>query len=160
MLTCISSSPETARSASMPVTLDGSRSEDSFNSFDTPLLSRNSPARAVSRSSIHQRHGASAGYLSAIGSRMISSTLNARQRRETCMNIRNGRRPQRTLWRLADDSSDEMSVTTVLGLDAPDSQQNTSYSPVYSQFINADIRHTAPAIVNTSRINVHVHRFK
>ncbi|KAJ5705682.1 hypothetical protein N7536_001371 [Penicillium majusculum] len=135
---------------------------------DTPLLSRNSPygrygplsrnspSRAVSRSSARRKHYGPVGGLSSFGSRMITSSLNARQRHDTRENVRNARRSLRNSSRLRDDLRGEVPATTVLGFDAPDSQQNTNYLPVYStQLIDASVRHTAPAIVNTSRINVY-----
>ncbi|KAJ6184493.1 hypothetical protein N7519_005794 [Penicillium mononematosum] len=135
---------------------------------DTPLLSRNSPfgryshlsrnslSRAISRSSVRRRHYVPVGGLSSVGSRMISSSLNARRRHDARQNVRNARRSHTS--RLIDDLRDEVPATTVLGFDAPDSQQHTAYLPVYSsRLINASVRHTAPAIVNMSRINAHAH---
>lgn len=119
-------------------------------------LSRNSPSRAISRSSVRRRHYVPVGGLSSYGSRMITSSLNARRRHDARENIRNARRSLMNSSRLIDDLRDEVPATTVLGFDAPDSQQNTNYLPVYStQLIDASVRHTAPAIVNTSRINVY-----
>ncbi|KGO35925.1 hypothetical protein PEX1_062780 [Penicillium expansum] len=135
---------------------------------DTPLLSqnspfgrhnplsRNSPSRAISRSSVRHRHYVPVGGLSSVGSRMITSSLNARRRHDARENVRNARRALTNSSRLIDDLRDKVPVTTVLGLDTPDSRHNFHYLPVYStQLIDASVRHTAPAIVNTSRINAH-----
>ncbi|KAJ5782927.1 hypothetical protein N7457_004701 [Penicillium paradoxum] len=151
-------SPETLRSTSITLTMDGSRKDGPYRTIDAPLLSRNSPARAVSRSNSRNRHDAPVGSLSANGSPMISSSLQARWRRDARINIRNARRSRKNSWRLDSASSDEMPATiarTILGFDAPDSQQNTRFSPVYLQFIHVDAQHTAPAIVNTSKIHAH-----
>lgn len=119
-------------------------------------LSRNSPSRVISRSSARRRHYVPVGGLSSVGSRMITSSLNARRRHDARENVRNARRSLRNSSRLLDALRNEVPATTVLGFDAPDSQQHTNYLPVYStQLINASVRHTAPAIVNTSRINVY-----
>lgn len=126
--------------------------------LDAPLLSRNSPSRAVSRSSSRQRHDVHSGTLSAVGSSMISSSLNSRRRKEARINIRNARRSHSESWTKDNSPNDVMSTTittTVLGFEAPDSEQNTRFSPVFLQFLHAELRHTAPPIVNTSKIHVH-----
>ncbi|CAI7569221.1 unnamed protein product [Penicillium glandicola] len=159
-----------SRSGSFTLTMNSLRGDYPDDMDDTPLLSRNSPfgrysplsrnspSRVVSRSSIRRRYNIPEGGLSSsIGSRMISSSLNARRRHDARENVRNARRSLSSS-RLIDELRDEVPATTILGFDAPDSQQNTNYLPVYSShLINASVRHTAPAIVNTSRINAHAH---
>lgn len=157
-----------SRSGSFRLTMNSFGADYPDDISDTPLLSRNSPygrygplsrnspSRAVSRSSARRKHYGPVGGLSSFRSRMITSSLNARQRHDTRENVRNARRSLRNPSRLRDDLRGEVPATTVLGFDAPDSQQNTNYLPVYStQLIDASVRHTAPAIVNTSRINVY-----
>ncbi|OQE44357.1 hypothetical protein PENCOP_c002G04355 [Penicillium coprophilum] len=130
-----------------------------YSPFDSSvLLSRNSPSRAISRSSVRRRSDVPVGGLSSVGSRMLSSSLNARRRHDARENVRNARRSLSNSSRLIEDLRDEVLATTVLGFDAPDSQQNTNYLPVYPRLIDASLRHTAPPIVNTSKINAYAHR--
>ncbi|CAP95534.1 hypothetical protein E8E15_008607 [Penicillium rubens] len=155
-------------SGSFTMTMSSFEADYPDDMSDTPLLSRNSPfgryshlsrnspSRAISRSSVRRRSHVPVGGLSSVGSRMISSSLNARRRHDARQNVRNARRSRTS--RLIDDLRDEVPATIVLGFDAPDTQQHTGYLPVYSsRLINASVRHTAPAIVNMSRINAHAH---
>ncbi|KGO77582.1 hypothetical protein PITC_074380 [Penicillium italicum] len=157
-----------SRSGSFTLTMNSFGGDYPDDMSDTPLLSRNSPygrhsslsrnspSRAISRSSVRHRHYVPVGGLSSVGSRMITSSLNARRRHDARENVRNARRSLTNSSRLIEDLRDEVPITTVLGLDTPDSRQNTNYLPVYStQLIDTSVRHTAPAIVNTSRINAH-----
>ncbi|CAG8909266.1 unnamed protein product [Penicillium egyptiacum] len=159
-----------SRSGSFTMTMSSFGGDYPDDMSDTPLLSRNSPfgrysplsrnspSRVISRSSVRRRPYVPVGGLSSVGSRMISSSLNARRRHDARENVRSARRSLTNSSRLIDDLRDEVPATTVLGFDAADSQQNTTYSPLYfSQLINASVRHTAPAIVNTSRINAYAH---
>lgn len=87
---------------------------------------------------------------------MISSSLDARRRHDARENVQNAGQSLMNPSRLIGDLRDEVPTALVLGFETPDSQQNTNYLSGYSsQLINASVRHTAPAIVNTSRINVH-----
>ncbi|KAJ5177950.1 uncharacterized protein N7500_000649 [Penicillium coprophilum] len=165
-----------SRNGSITLTINGFRGDYPDDMSDTPLLSRNSPfgryspfdssgplsrnspSRAISRSSVRRRSDVPAGGLSSVGSRMISSSLNARRRHDARENVRNARRSLTISSRLIEDLRDEVPVTTLLGFDAPDSQQNTNYLPVYPRLIDASLRHTAPPIVNTSKINAYAHR--
>ncbi|KAJ5200065.1 hypothetical protein N7491_009135 [Penicillium cf. griseofulvum] len=174
---CSAEQPENSmnrrRNGSITLTMNGFDYTDEMS--DTPLLlrnnpfgrhspfgmnsslSRNSPSRVISRSGDRRRYDIPVGGLSSVGSRMIASSLNARRRHDARENVRNARRSLINS-RLIDDLRDRVPVTTVLGFDEPDSQRNTNYSPLYPRLINASLRHTAPAIVNTSRINAHAHR--
>ncbi|KAJ5496859.1 hypothetical protein N7463_008846 [Penicillium fimorum] len=165
-----------SRNGSIILTMNGFGGDYPDDMSDTPLLSRNSPfgryspfdmnsplsrnslSRVISRSSARQRYDVPVGGLSSVGSRMISSSLNARRRHDARENVRNARRSLTNSSRLIEDLRDEVPATTALGFDAPDSHQNTNYLPVYPRLIDASLRHTAPPIVNTSRINAHGHR--
>ncbi|KAJ5356315.1 hypothetical protein N7517_010924 [Penicillium concentricum] len=165
-----------SRSGSITLTMNGFGGDYPDDMSDTPLLSRNSPygryspfdlnnplsrnspSRVISRSSVRRRYNVPVGGLSSVGSRMISSSLNARRRHDARENVRNARRSLTSSSRLIEDLRDEVPATTVLGFDAPDSQQNINYLPVYPRLIDATLRHTAPPIVNTSRINAHGYR--
>ncbi|KAJ5952262.1 uncharacterized protein N7479_010675 [Penicillium vulpinum] len=160
-----------SRNGSVTLTMNGFGSDYPDDMSDTPLLarnspfgryspfgmsplSRNSPSRLVSRSGARRMGGLS----SRTGSRMISSSLDARRRHDARENIRNARRSLSTSSRLIEDLRDEVPATVILGFNPPDSQQNSNYLPAYPQLIDASIRHTAPAIVNISRINALRHR--
>ena len=135
---------------------------------DAPLLSRSSPfgrdsplsqctpSSVISRSGVRRKHYVPAGGLSSIGSRMISLSLYARRRHDARENVQDADRSLINPSRLIEELREEVPTTIVLGFITPDSQQNTNYLPGYSsQLINASVRHSAPAIVNTSRINAH-----
>ncbi|KAI2732400.1 hypothetical protein CBS147332_1539 [Penicillium roqueforti] len=157
-----------SRSGSFTRTMNSFGGDYPDDMSDAPLLSRNStfgrdsllsqcrPSRAISRSSVRRKHYVPAGGLSSVGSRMISSSLDARRRHDARENVQNAGQSLMNPSRLIGDLRDEVPTALVLGFETPDSQQNTNYLSGYSsQLINASVRHTAPAIVNTSRINVH-----
>jgi hypothetical protein len=116
------------------------------------------PAIYRSNASLH-----SGELLSSTGSRMISTTLSARRRRQSARERADAimDRALNSPSRLIFDLRDEVPVSTAFGFNEPDRMTSPNYERdmrVIAWLMNTRERHTAPALVNTSRINAYAYR--